>query len=386
MIRILLCRCGVLCLLLGMLAWGQTTWAQTMKPANAAPAKSMQASPKVTKTAPEAASPSSTKAEPGQVAPAATVITIPGVCHHSAGTKVHAASTPTCETTISRAEFEKVIDAIQPDMPASARKQFAERYAMAIAMANKAHEMGLDHGPQFEEMMQLMRLQVLTQQLLKGVREKTAVTDKEVEDYYNKNASAYEEVTLERIFVPKAKETQPTATPADPKAHQENADSAADMKKEADTLHARAVAGEDFAKLQADAFEAAGMKMQAPNTKLTKIRRTAVPPDQSFVFDLKPGAVSDVSANQNGYLIYKMDAKESLPLSSVKQEIHTTLENQRMQDAMQSIRESTKPTYNDQYFAAAAPAMPAGAMAMPHRAAPAMGAPGAPHAGSTPAK
>lgn len=381
MIRILLYRCGVLCLLLGTLGW-----AQTMKPANATPSKSTQTSPKATKTATKAASPLSTQAEPGQVPPTTAVITIPGVCHHSANAKAHTAST-TCETTVSRAEFEKVVNAIQPDMPASARKQFAERYAMAIAMANKAHEMGLDHGPQFEEMMELMRLQVLTQQLLKEVREKTAVTDKEVEDYYNKNASAYEEVTLERIFVPKTKEAQPNANPADPKANQENADSAADMKKEADTLHARAVAGEDFAKLQGEAFEAAGMKMQAPNTKLTKIRRTAVPPDQSFVFDLKPGAVSDVSANQNGYLIYKMDAKESLPLGSVKQEIHTTLENQRMQDTMQSIRESTKPTYNDQYFtAAAAPAMPAGAMAMPHRAAPATGAPGAPHTGSTPAK
>lgn len=389
MIRTFSLRYGVLCLLLGALAWvtiasatlarGQSTTSTT--------APAMKASHSTAKAAPKAASqPASaakketkeeSKSPAGKVAPDAAVITIPGVCNHPAASKAHPASASTCKTVVSRAEFEKVIAAIQPDMPESARRQFAERYAMALAMAGKAHQMGLDHGAEFEEMEKLMHLQVLTQVLLKDMREKATVTDQEVEDYYKKNPSAYEEISLERVYIPKLK--QPSAansSTADPKARQENADAAADMKKEADNLHARAVAGEDFAKLQAEAFETAGMKTPPPNTKLTKLRRNSIPPDQGFVFNLKPGEVSEVSTNPNGYLFYKLDTKETLPLNTVKEEIHTSLQNQRMQDTMESIRESTKPEYNDRYFAAAAPAMPRG-MAMQHPAVPSSAGTGA---------
>lgn len=386
MIRTISLRYVALCLLLGTLAWGTSAWSQATQSPSAPAMKSShpaaKTSPKVTSQSASASEKKNDK-DTGKVAPDAAVITIPGVCNHPAASKAHPAAASTCQTVVSRAEFERVVAAIQPDMPESARQQFAERYAMALTMAGKAHEMGLDHGPQYEEMEKIMRLQVLTQILLKDLREKNTVTDKDVEDYYQKNPSAYEEITLERIYIPKAKE-QPAASanPSDPKGRQENADSAADMKKEADALRTRAVAGEDFAKLQAEAFETAGLKTPPPNTKLTKLRRSSVPPDQGFIFNLKPGEVSDVSTNQNGYLIYKLDAKETVPLNTVKEEIHTTLQNQRMQDNMQSIQNSTKPVYNDQYFAAAPSAMPPG-MTMPHPGSAGSGS-GAPPARSTP--
>ena len=40
------------------------------------------------------------------------------------------------------------------------------------------------------------------------------------------------------------------------------------MKKEADALQARAVAGEDFAKLQAEAYSFAGLKSTPPRSKI----------------------------------------------------------------------------------------------------------------------
>ncbi len=400
MIRTFSLRHGALCLLLGALAWvtiasvtiasvtmasATLAWGQstsTAAPAMKAAHSTGKAAPKATSQPASAAKKDTAKEESkgpaGKIAPDAAVITIPGVCNHPAASKAHPASASTCKTVVSRAEFEKVIAAIQPDMPESARRQFAERYAMALAMAGKARQMGLDHGAQYEEMEKLMRLQVLTQILLKDMREKATVTDQEVEDYYKKNPSAYEEISLERVYVPKLKQpSEASANPSDPKARQETADAAADMKKEADNLRARAVAGEDFAKLQAEAFETAGMKTPPPNTKLTKLRRNSIPPDQGFVFNLKPGEVSEVSTNPNGYLFYKLDTKEILPLNSVKEEIHNSLQNQRMQDTMESIRESTKPEYNDRYFAAAAPAMPHGGMAMQHPAVPSSAGSGA---------
>jgi hypothetical protein len=59
----------------------------------------------------------------------------------------------------------------------------------------------------------------------------------------------------------------------------------------AESLRARAAAGEDFAKLQKEAFEAAGMKMDSPTVTMPKVRRTGLPPAHAAVFDLKVGEV-----------------------------------------------------------------------------------------------
>ena len=48
------------------------------------------------------------------------------------------------------------------------------------------------------------------------------------------------------------------------------------MSKLAETLRARAAAGEDFAKLQKEAFDAAGMKIESPTVNLPNVRRTGL--------------------------------------------------------------------------------------------------------------
>ena len=106
------------------------------------------------------------------------------------------------------------------------------------------------------------------------------------------------------------------------------------MKKLADALRARAAAGEDFEKLQDEAIAASEIKGKPP-TKLGKVRRTSLPPDQAAIFNLKPGETSQLITTPNGYLIYKVGEKDTLPLDKVRDEIFSTLRSQRMQDALQ---------------------------------------------------
>ena len=58
----------------------------------------------------------------------------------------------------------------------------------------------------------------------------------------------------------------------------------------------------------------------------------------------------------NGYLVYKVGDKDTLPLGHVRDEIASALQSQRMQDAMQAIQGSANPTLNENYFTAAADA------------------------------
>ncbi|MGA8152843.1 MAG: peptidyl-prolyl cis-trans isomerase [Terriglobales bacterium] len=329
-------RYAVVCLLLGTLAWGQA--AQS----NPAPAPEKENSP--------AAEPQ----PPAELAPDTPVITINGLCENPPADKSEATN---CKTVITRAEFEKLIDAIQPAMPARVRKQFANNYARALAMSEKAEQMGLDKGPTFEEHMRIARIQVLSQAFNKSIQEKAAqISDKEIEDYYQANTAKFEQAELDRIYVPRTHQPPASGTKAGSAAQtKDQNDSPAAMKAEADKLHDRAVAGEEPGKLQAEAYQAAGIKAGAPNAGMAKVRRSTLPPNQVLIMDLKPGEVSAVIADQNGYYIYKMKSKEVLSLEQAREEIKGTLRSERIQEAMKSVQEGATPVLNESYFAPAPP-------------------------------
>ncbi|HZR56810.1 MAG TPA: peptidyl-prolyl cis-trans isomerase [Terriglobales bacterium] len=340
---------GLVCLLFAGLAWGQAT--------NASPAAKPQPPSAVSAAGTDPMPAADTKPEAPPVAPDTPVITIAGSCDNPSVNKAD------CKTVVTRAEFEQLVNAIAPTMPASAKKQFASRYATALVMARKAHEMGADQGPKFDEMMKLARMQVAAQQLNQAMQQKASdVPDKDIEDYYNKNLAAYQQVDLERIFIPKTKQQETSKvklSEAETDKRKKDAEDA--MKTEADKLRARAAAGEDFSKLQAEAYTAAGFKTTPPQTKMTKVRRNTLPPTQASVFDMKTGEISPVITDMSGYYIYKVGEKDTLPLSQVHDEILGSLKSQRFQEAMQSVQQSATPTLNDDYFGAG-PATPQGAL------------------------
>jgi hypothetical protein len=77
--------------------------------------------------------------------------------------------------------------------------------------------------------------------------------------------------------------------------------------------------------------------------------------------DLKPGEVSSVLADPNGYVIYRVKTKDTLPLDQAREEIKATLRSQRMQEEMRSIQGSATPTLDESYFRSIRPSP--GAMA-----------------------
>lgn len=330
---------GLVCLLLGAMAWGQA--------ANSTSTPAAQQSGAPPSAAP-AANPPTMEAAAANVAPDAPVVTINGSCENPPADKTDT----NCKTVITRAEFEKTLDAVQPNMPPRVRRQFATRYATALVMAQKAHEMGLDQGPKFEERMKLARIQILSQGLSQAVQEKAGqISDKEIEDYYHDKSADYAEADLQRIFVPRSQ--QPPASKVKLSAmaeKQRQKDAEEVMKKEADKLRARAVAGEDLAKLQEEAFQLAGIKSKAPTTKMGKERRSGLPPAQASVMDLKTGEISPVLSDQSGYFIYKVGAKDVEPLDKVKEEIRGAMRSQRVQEQMQAVQKSATPTLDDAYF------------------------------------
>lgn len=277
------------------------------------------------------------------------VITINGLCGDSPADKTKTAS---CKLEITQSQFEKVINAIQPDMPVRARREFALRYANALVMAKRAEDMGLDVGPSYEEEMKLARIQILTKELNRAIQAKVSqISQQDIEDYYNNNRASFENVEMDRIHVPASRQQPATAgTVLSDASRQDRSRQPKEiMREEADLLHGRAVAGEEFAKLEEDAYRVAGIKGAPVDTGI-RIRRTSLPANQFSVMDLKPGEVSSVFTDPSGYVIYKVKSKTVIPLDQVQEEIKATLRTQRLHDEMHDIEDSVSPVLDEMYF------------------------------------
>jgi PPIC-type PPIASE domain len=344
----------LVCLLLGTMAWGQAAGTVSAPPAQ------QPGAPNSPATAPPPAT---------QVPLDAPVITITGMCDHPPADKT---ANATCKTVITRAEFEKVVNAVQPSMPGRARRSFADRYAHTLVMAHKAEEMGLDKSATYEERMQLARIQVLSQELGRALQEKASqISDKEIEDYYHANTEKFEEADLQRVYIPTGEQPltfddKDDKKPADDEKDKAKAEAA--MKAEADKLQKRAKAGEDFAKLQTEAFVAAGIKSATPNVEMGKTRRNALPPTQLAVMDMKPGEISGVIADQNGYFVYKLKSKDIMPLDQARDEIKGILRSQRIREENAAVQQSATSALDEAYFGPEPPSrapMPGMMMAPP---------------------
>jgi hypothetical protein len=371
----------LLCVVLGILAWGQAA-PGTPPPAQPATGPAAQAAPGMHPAMPMA--PAKPPVDTSASVPAdAAVITVKGVCAaqpkpaaKGATVKPAAKTSATdCKTVVTKAEFEKLASSLSANVTPQMKKQLSSILPRLIAMSAEAKKKGLDKTPQFEETVKFAKMQILTNELQRRIQEEASkITPQEIEKYYKDNSEAYEQYNLDRLFVPRTKQEEPEVKDAEKDKEKELTDDEKKAKeteeknkaeeaeqamtKLAESLRARAAAGEDFTKLQKEAFEAGGMKIESPSVNLPKVRRTGLPPAHATVFDLKPGEVSQVINDNGGHYIYKVNSKDVLPLSQVEGEIHNTLQNQHNRDAMEKVNNSFKVETNEAYFGPPGPEMP----------------------------
>ena len=348
-----MCKSWLMCVLFGTLAWGQA--APGAPPAPQAP-------------------PDTSDSVPANAA----VITVTGVCSAqpkaaaakdtASTTKTPAAKTPAadCKTVITKAQFEQLAKALIPNVTPQAKKQLAGVLPRFIGMSSEAQKKGLDKTPQFEQTVKFAKMQILTNQLQRHIQDEAAkIPPADIEKYYKEHPEAFEQFNLDRLFVPRTKQSEAEdkeeaandeklseeakkAKEAQEKAKADEGEQA--MSKLAQSLQARAAAGEDLAKLQKEAFDAAGMKIESPTVNLPNTRRTGLPPAHAAVFDLKPGEVSQVISDSGGHYIYKVNSKGEIPLDQATNEIHSKLQNDRTREMMDKVSSSFKVETNEAYF------------------------------------
>ncbi len=299
------------------------------------------------------------------------VLTLKGACRPKPGTTT---SPEGCVSSLTREQFEKLVQALtppdRPAMPPDVLRKFADQYAKLLTFSDAARAMGMENDPRVLQIMQYTKNQILTEALnLRITEEYSHPTDQQIEDYYKQNSKKYEEVTLQRIMLPR---------------NQGNADkpkpSEAEEKAYVDQIQQRWVAGEDPEKLEKEAAEHAGVTTPAANVNFGPRSPGSLPEAHEAVFDLQPGQVSQAYSDPAFFYIYKVVSVRTIPLSEAKAKINTTLQRQLVTDKIQEIQSSVTPVLNDAYFGPEKPSAPP----TPRIITPRRGMPPAPGAGAPP--
>jgi hypothetical protein len=309
---------------LSLLIWAQTaTKPQTsaQKPATKAPAPA---------TSKPAATTSAAPAKPAGVAGTDEIVaTISGLCP---------AATPTenCKRIITRSEFENLLKVVAPDLPIENRRNVAAQYIQLLTLSNEAEKQGMDKDPSFGERMRLERMRVLAQIFERKLQETSKPAEQDVENFYAENSARFEEFNLRRIVVPKTVGGEAKVE---------------EMKTLAEKIRARAGAGEDPDKLEAEAYAAAKMPGAPPTTALGWKRRGAMDPrHEPQIVQMKAGQLSEVIEDAQSYYIYKVDAKRIIPLATIKEDLERGLSGQIAENKARALLGGIKVELNEAYF------------------------------------
>jgi hypothetical protein len=297
---------------------------------------------------------------PASVAPDAAVITIQGVC------PAPPTDSADCRTVVTRTEFERLMTVLsrlrsseaQQTIPLEARRQLAAQYSRLLVYADLAEHEGLANSPEGRELIRFARLQAMTEELARSLRQKATPAATEVQEFYDRHPERFTEYELERVILP-----------VNPRPGAPGREA---LRPVGEDLRRRAAAGEAFPALQKEAFDRAGI-MNPPDVKLLVAAGVSLPEPHASVLRLSPGQISPVIEDSTGFYFYKLDSARRVPLAEKQAEVRELVAGQQADEALQKLGESATFTLNPYYFNPA-PASAAGPAAtspnLPGRAVP----------------
>jgi parvulin-like peptidyl-prolyl cis-trans isomerase-like protein len=279
------------------------------------------------------------------------VIEIHGLCPAA---EVSQAKPESCVTKLTRAQFETMLSALGVNnrtTSVAAMRSLAESYVQLMALAAAAEKAGIDKEPRFTELMKVVRVRTLADVYRRSLEERFGnPSDDEIAAYYNANKEKFEELRLDRLFLPRV---NPKLLPA------QQLDFARKAARVAEEMRARAINGEDIGKLQNEASKVLGVGAPA-GTDIGAKRRGSLPPAiEKDVFALKGGEVTRLEIEPSGYNFYKLRSRDTMPLQLAKNEIVRELSRKNLEAAMKAATGTVHADLNEKFFKPAQSRTPA---------------------------
>jgi peptidyl-prolyl cis-trans isomerase C len=268
--------------------------------------------------------------------------------------------------TVRKSEFEAALKTLPAEYQSmlaqpAGRKQFADDYLRMRLLANEGAKAGLQNDPDVINQLNLMRENLVATAELKKIDSGIAITDADIQKAYTDNAKQYEQVKARHILI------APKGSPAAQTGKKELTDDEA--KAKADDLRKQIAGGANFEELAKKESDDTGSGARGGDLGSFS-HGQMVPEFENAAFAAKVGEVTPVVKTQFGYHIIKVEAHDSTPLEQVRPTIEKNLKQEKLQAALNTMKENAHPTFDDSYFAPPPPP-PAPAAAAPPATTPA---------------
>lgn len=261
--------------------------------------------------------------------------------------------------TVRKSEFEAALKTLPPEYQSFAqgpgRKQFADDFLRMRLLADAGAKAGLQNDPEVVNQLNLMRENLVATAELKKIESGITVSDADMQKSYAENANQYEQVKARHILI------APKGSAAAPAGKKELTDDEA--KAKAEDLRKQIMAGASFDELAKKESDDAGSGARGGDLGSFG-HGQMVPEFEEAAFKAKVGDVTPVVKTQFGYHIIKVEGHDSTPLEQVRPTLEKNLKQAKLRKALDAMKESAHPTYDEVYFAPPPPP-PAPAAAPP---------------------
>ena len=262
------------------------------------------------------------------------------------------------DESVTQGELEAVVNSLtaqaQKSLSVQGRRPLGNQYALMILLSQEAVSHHLDSTVAFQRALAMARRQILAQTAYQEIVRESAVTPEETSKYFAAHQSEFEEAMIRQVVIRKRLENAKEGTPGL---------TAQEAKTRAEEIRKALSSGDDPKKV--------AEKYQVPNllrvdAEPSSVHRGAMRADmEKAAFELKDGQVSEVFDFGQALVFFKLVSNKVEELKNVSSQIEKTLQQQKVNSALDALKKSAKVWMDDAYFAAPSQAGPQGAVKPP---------------------
>ena len=263
------------------------------------------------------------------------------------------------DVKITAAQFDKLIDTLQPQYRTLARgagrRQFADNLAKMLTLAQEAQRRKMNETSDYKTRAMFQDDNILAAMLVEEMGKDIKVSEADVRQYYADHKSEYEQVRAHHILI----RVQGSQVPVRP--GQKDLTDAEALAK-AQEIRKKIQDGADFgemAKLESDDIGSGSNGGYMPAFRHGQM----VPSFEQAAFAMKPGELSEPVKSQFGYHIILVVSHESKSFEDMKTELENRIKPEQTQKAIDKAIEDLQkrnPALLDPEFFGPTPKAPEG--------------------------
>lgn len=252
----------------------------------------------------------------------------------------------------TKADIDMLIAGLDPQSQravlSQGKKALGEKYAVVVALSQRAQLRHLDQSPEFVHKLEFQKQQLEAQAAFEEINSQAQVTPADVQQYYAAHAADFDGLSV-RQFVIRKKAAEAKSDPAHPAATSVGLPPE-EAKARAEAIRKEVAAGTDIKKVMED-FKAPGDVIIEADART--VRRSGMRPDMEKVaFSLKDGEVSEPIDMPQALIFFQVIKHTHSDLKDVAPEIEKNLRQQKVESTMDAVKKNATVWMDEQYFAA----------------------------------